>query len=411
MTLPLTAPSQDALRRKRSLRSLLVMLFLAVVAVLILLVRSRLRGPSDPEEFLSATAASSHADVALVAYSVGPDGLPDTRDPVIMHNADLKLPVAAVARIPLLLAYAQAVAQGQAKVDETVTIAAWERHHLTGADGGAHAIALRAYGMRADPQGFAVDPKHDVTLDNVVEAMIKHNDISAADFVLARLGAAAAAESLRAAELTLHDPILPTAGFFLAASAADTEAGAKLVLAKGRDALAKTVANAAARFAQEEAGTDAQRRWLDKHPTPGVGVQSLWADQAMTQGVARQYAKLMSNVATGRWGGKDALQIVQRHLSWPMKLEGNDQLFTAFGSKGGTSVSIMTEAMYAVPKAGDFAGKTRVVIFLHRRMPSMRWFAVIRSFVHQQFLMKVALDKAFAVKAQQVLAGTQPTEQ
>lgn len=395
--------SQGTLVRKRSLRSLSIILFLGVVAVLILTVRGRIRGPSDPEEFLEALS-SSRADVGLVAFTVGADGAPDARDPVLMHNADFKMPLAAVARIPLLLAYAQGVTKGTLKETEAVTIDAWERHYLTGADGGAHAIALHAYGMRGDAKGFAVTPKLDVTLDNIVEAMIKHNDISAADFLLSRLGPAAVAEALASAGLTNHDELLPTAGFFLAASTADTEAGAKALLAKGRQAVAQTVKEAAARFQKEEAGTPAQPLWLDKHPTPGVGVQSLWADQAMTQGQPLQYAMLMAKVGAGIWGDAKSLPIVQRHLGWPMKIEGNDKVFSAFGSKGGTSVSIMTEAMYAVPKGGDFAGKTRVVVFFHRRMPAMRWFAVVRSFVHQQFLMKVALDRAFANTTLQTLA-------
>lgn len=394
--------SQDPLRRKRSLRSLSIILFLGVVAVLILMVRGRIRGPSDPEEFLEALAESKD-DVGLVAYTVGPDGAPDVHDPVLMHNAELKLPVAAVARIPLLLAYAQGVAQGRLKETEVVTTDAWERHHLTGADGGLHAVALHAYGMRGDAKGFAVTPRLDVTLDNLVEAIIKHNDISAADFLLARLGPTAVAEALTTAGLTNHDELLPTAGFFLAASTADTEDGAKALLAKGRHVVAQTVKEAADRFQKEEAGTPAQALWLDKHPTPGVGVQSLWADQAMTQGVPAQYAALLARIGLGTWGDAKSLPIVQRHLSWPMKIEGNDKVFSAFGSKGGTSVSIMAEAMYAVPKGGDFAGKTRVVVFFHRRMPAMRWFAVVRSFVHQQFLMKLAVDNAFVNQTLQTL--------
>lgn len=400
----MTSSPEDALRRKRSFRSLMLILFLGVVAVLILLVRSRVRGPSDPDEFLEAIS-KARADVALVAFTVGADGLPDRADPIVQQNAEAKFPLAAVARIPLLLAYAQAVVEGNAKVDEPVSLDAWERHHLTGTDGGAHATALRALGLHVDALGFSVAPKHDVTLDNVVAAMIQHNDNSASDFVLARLGAAATAQALQTAGLTNHDPLLPTAGFYLAAADADTEAGAQKLLSQGPQVLWQTVQAAALRFQKEEAGTPAQRQWLDKHPTPGTGVQSLWADQALTQGVAAQYAALMSRIGTGRYANADALAIVQRHLAWAMKLEGNEKLFKAFGSKGGTSVSIMTEAMFAVPNQGDYAGKTRVVVFLNRRMPSLRWFALVRSYVHQQFIMKLALERPFATKVAATFAA------
>ncbi|MDX2023768.1 MAG: serine hydrolase [Deltaproteobacteria bacterium] len=400
----MTKSPEEMLRRKRSLRSLMLILFLGGVAVLILLVRARVRGPTDADEFLE-TIAASRADVALVAYTVGADGLPDASDPIVQQNAGEKFPLAAVARIPLLLAYADAVVQGRAKVDEPVSLDAWERHHLNGTDGGAHATALRALGLHVDAEGFSVAPKRDVLLDDVVAAMIQHNDNSAADFVLARLGAVAAAQALLDAGLTNHDPILPTAGFYLAAADADTEAGAKRVLAQGPQALWQTVQAAADRFAKTEAGTPAQRQWLDKHPTPGTGVQALWADQALTQGVASQYATLMAKIATGHYGSAAVLPIVQRHLAWAMKLEGNEKLFKTFGSKGGTSVSIMTEAMFAVPNQGDYAGKTRVVVFLNRRMPSLRWFALVRSYVHQQFIMKLALERAFATKVAATFAA------
>ncbi|MCG5051784.1 MAG: serine hydrolase [Myxococcales bacterium] len=386
--------SPEALRRRRSLRSLVVILILGVVGTLILVFRAKLRGPSDPDAFLEALPPLRD-DVALVAFTVGPEGKPVPGEGVVRHNADQMFPLAAVSRIPVLLAYARAVDEGRVTADEAVTVSEWERHYLPGTDGGAHGKALRAFDLKLAQGGFALEPRKTVTLDQLATAMITHGDHAAGDYLIGRLGEGFVDAVVRDAGLQHHDPVLPNAALFLLASTAGDEAGARALLAKGRPAVAQAARTAWQAFLRDEAGTPAQRTWLDKHPTPEAGVQSLWSDQAMTQGAAGEYADLLARVAVGAWGTPKQGEIVRRHLGWPLALEGNAELFTALGSKGGTLVSIMTEAMYAVPKQGDFQGKTRVVVFFQRRMPSLRWFALVRSFIHQHFMLKLAVDRAF----------------
>lgn len=396
----------DKARHRRSARSLIVILVLGVVGALILTFRAKLRGPTSPEDVLEHLV-ELRDNVALVAFAVDAKGAPDPSASTIAHNAEVKMPLAAISRVPVLLAYAKAVGAGHVSAETPVDVRDWERHYLPGNDGGAHGKALKAFRLKTTQNGFAADPNTKVTLDQVVQAMITHNDYAAADYLLKRLGEDEVNEVARDAGLNNHDAILPMSGLFLLASAAKDEAGARALLAKDPQAFAQAVRDAAAAFDKNVAGTPAQQTWTDAYPTPAAGVQSLWSDRAMTQGTAGQYAAMLARVATGHWGTAVESEIVKRHLGWPLALEGNADLFTAFGGKGGTLVSIMTEAMYVVPKHGDFQGQTRVVVLLQRRMPMLRWFALVRSFAHQQFMLKVAVDRSFAESAKQAL--TAPT--
>ena len=138
----------DQNRRRRSLRSLLVILILGGVGVLILMFRSRLTGPADPNDLLKHLL-EVRGDIALVAYTANAEGEPDPADPVVMHNADVRMPLSAISRLPILLAYAKAVGAGSAAADESVSVADWERHYLSGTDGGAHSKALQALQIKS----------------------------------------------------------------------------------------------------------------------------------------------------------------------------------------------------------------------------------------------------------------------
>ncbi len=393
----------DRARHRRSARSLIVILILGVVGALILTFRAKLRGPTSPEDVLEHLV-EVRDNVALVAFTVDAEGATEPAT-LVLHNADVRMPLAAISRVPVLLAYAKAVGAGEVSPETSVAVQDWERHYLPGNDGGSHGKALKAFGLKTTQNGFAADPNAKVTLDQLAAAMITHNDYAAADHLLKRLGEAAVNQAARDAGLTNHDAVLPMSGLFLLASAAKDEAGAQALLAKGPEAFAQAVRDAAASFDKNVAGTPVQQTWTENYPTPAAGVQSLWSDRAMTQGTAGQYAAMLARVATGHWGTAAESELVKRHLGWPLALEGNADLFSAFGGKGGTLVSIMTEAMYVVPKHGDFKDQTRVVVLLQRRMPMLRWFALVRSFAHQQFMLKVAVDRSFADSAKQALSA------
>jgi hypothetical protein len=98
---------------------------------------------STPEKMLNYLSRHRR-DVALVSYSVRPDGTVDQDDPVVMHNADVPMPLASTMKVVLLAAYAREVARGRLNRSEEITLRDWERNYLPGTDGGAHAGALAA---------------------------------------------------------------------------------------------------------------------------------------------------------------------------------------------------------------------------------------------------------------------------
>ena len=77
-----------------------------------------------------------------------------------------------------------------------------------------------------------------------------------------------------------------------------------------------------------------------------------------------------------------------------MQFPGNQEMFKTFGTKGGSLPGILTEALYLVPKTGDFAGEARVAVLFLNRLSEPSFSDLSESFAQQEVLVNAALNRA-----------------
>ncbi|GGP41612.1 serine hydrolase [Saccharothrix coeruleofusca] len=116
-------------------------------------------------------------DVAVV--------LDDGRGGRVAHRPHEPQPLASAVKVVHLAGYELAGLDPE----ERVRVGDWERYYLP-LDGGAHPAALAELGIPATNGMTADDPNHEVRLDDLVAAMIRHSDNAAADYLRHRLGEA-----------------------------------------------------------------------------------------------------------------------------------------------------------------------------------------------------------------------------
>jgi len=387
-------------------RSLLAGLGLAIACLSLGLSRPAAAAEISTPDQVLGYLVSHRNDISLVSYTVTPAGTPDPADPVIRVNAFRPMPLASTVKIVLLAAYAREVAAGRIDPQEPVQLAEWDDYYLPTIDEGVHAESLTELGIASDELGFALDPAATVPLDRIVAMMIKHSDNAGADLLMARTGEAAILATIAEAGLLHQDVPPPFTGLFLLAS--NHEEG-PLTPARLQNLLRQTPEQRAARILELEAlyldpaWKIEELTWAFGQEPPAPRLVARAANRLFPRGSAAEYARIMAGVATGTFLSPEISALMRPHLEWPMADPQIAALFSSYGTKGGSIEGVLTEASWNVPRAGDFAGKTRVTVLFFREMPLWAFNSLQETYAQQIFQILLSADRTFAEQVKAAL--------
>jgi D-alanyl-D-alanine carboxypeptidase len=308
--------------------------------------------------------------VGLVAYQAG-----HAAEGVYLNDG-VPMPLASIAKLITLAAYAEAVVAGELNALERVPLAELERYYIPNFDLGAHRRALVE--LRASDRILSPDDDPAVLLEDVAWMMISHSSNAAADYLHFRLGQLRIEET--AVALGLNEPTgvlsapCPFVSQFLMISnhtrqsandrqalAAYVDGNAESAAAYGRDAslLADAYINQATFRAAEEA-------WRSRTRRPSIDTQRFFAEQLAPQGTAGRYAALMHRLAQNGLSNADSSFLARRILEWPNVFPANLELFSNVGYKNGSLPGVLNTAYYAY-RWGDAAPV--IVVLFYRDLP------------------------------------------
>ena len=324
--------------------------------------------PTQSLESLLRVLSRQGSDVAIVSYTVGPNGEPDAADPAIFHRADEPHLLASSSKILLLGAYALEVSRGHLSPAEPISLAEWERFQVPFTDGGAHPAALEELGIAHDEFGLATDPATRVPLDTIVAAMIVHSDNAAIDLLLDKVGRGPLLEARQLLGLEHHDLQRSFAGTLLLALHPEDPGLTPARLAELRALPREAIDAEVARYRQlyQQPAFHSQVLALlgsGEAPDPAL-LREAW-EILMPKSTAREIAQVLAKVATGRAISPEVSALMARHLEWASVLPPIAEAFERFGNKGGDLEGVLNMAAYGVPRVGELQGKLRVsVVFL-----------------------------------------------
>lgn len=312
--------------------------------------------------------------VGLVAFQAG------RADEGVYLNADRPMPLASVAKLITLAAYAEAIAAGELNPLEPVTLAELDRYYLPNFDLGAHRRAvgeLREAGRILSPDS---DPA--VTLDDVAWMMIRHSSNAAADYLHLRLGQERIEQT--AVTLGLNEPpgahSAPCAflgQFLMMANHSRGSANDRAIVAaladggaSGAAAYGREVALLADAYRYEESFRADEQAWRSETRRPAIETQRYFAGRLAPQGTAGAYAGLMLRLAQNGLSNADSSFQARRILEWPNLFAANQELFSNVGYKNGSLPGVLTTAYYAY-RWGDAAAV--VVVLFYRDLPQQTY--------------------------------------
>lgn len=307
--------------------------------------------------------------VGLVAFQAGRAG------EGVYLNADRPMPLASVAKLSTLAAYAEAVAAGELNPLEPVALAELDRYYLPNFDLGAHRRAvseLRETGRLLSPDA---DPA--ATLEDVAWMMIRHSSNAAADYLHLRLGQerieqTAVALGLGESPGAHSAPCTFLGQFLMMANHSRGSANDRAILAayaddpSGAAAYGQEVALLADAYRYQETFRDDERAWRADTRRPAIETQRYFAARLAPQGTAGAYAGLMLRLAQNGLSNADSSFQARRILEWPNRFPANQEVFSNVGYKNGSLPGVLTTAYYAY-RWGDAAPV--IVVLFYRDLP------------------------------------------
>lgn len=312
--------------------------------------------------------------VGLAAYRVG-----DSANGVFL-NADVQMPLASVAKVITLVAYAEAVAAGRLNPTDTVPLADLERYYLPNFDLGAHPRAVRE--LENDGLTFGDPPA--VLLEQVPWMMIRHSSNAAADYLHLLLGQAVIEETAVGLNLTQQTAPCTFLGQFLVMgnhlNGSSRQAVTNYV--ESPSLYAEDVALLVDAYSQDETFRQAEQAWRARRRIVPFDVQFAFSHALNAHGTPREYADLMARIAMNGLGSDESSFLARRTLEWPMRFPANQELFSNLGYKNGSLPGILTTVYYAYP-LGETA--PLVVALFYHDLPGRTYRQWRSSLPHDEF--------------------------
>ena len=348
---------------------LIIFMLITIIGVGVILNRVNVT-----QQKLSDFISAHPQETAVVTYTFDDHGDIVEDGNAIFHNPDEPLVVASVMKTAVLAAYADMVVNDELDPDERVPVADWERFYLPFTDGGAHQLGLQSLGLQTDELGFATDPTATVTLDEMATIMMHYSGNAATDYLIERIGLERVT-AVTQTHLPQHTPIHYKLGFTLAIFNHEipySTAELQQVSAHIESGDYSEIERLIDLYLHNETWRRDQIDYLSgvEPVSADLGAYHTAAAQLLPQGTAREYARMMAQIGSGRFISPQVSAIMQQKMEsvpsdWPLRA----LYFERFAAKDGMTAGVLAVASYAAPKWGSLRHQSRVVVLIVNNMP------------------------------------------
>jgi len=261
------------------------------------------------------------------------------------YQSDVVRPLASTVKILIAAEYAMQIDAGELNKDSSVPLADLNRYYLKNSDGGAHKEWLNA--MRSE----GMVKNNEVTLHNVAKGMATYSSNANTEYLIDLLGISAINERAKVLGLTQHEDVYPIASAVLIPNHIKGESMNDKQLIKKLEAMSMEEYRTLAEELSEQM-KEGTIKAGDVTYGPSTGVQKVWSDR-LVGASANDYGKLLAAISNDEFP-TTASETIRDLLEWPMQLyESNHDRFVHLGAKGGSTLFILTDALYAENHNGD----------------------------------------------------------
>lgn len=257
----------------------------------------------------------------------------------LSRNSNVIFPLASTVKIMVAIEYARQAAEGKLNSEQLVSLEDLEVYYIPNTDGGAHQAWLSQLESTLSA----------VPLKEVVKGMIGYSSNANTDYVMNLVGYDKLQQLLEELNYQDHSPFYPiTASLAIpAAILEENKSGKKELL----ESLEKMTMEEYRQLAFE-----IEQNWLKKPLSQKmktqllkelkIPVQKNWSKR-LPGATAAEYADLMQKLNSKQFFSREVHHYLNEVLELGMENPKNQEWLQHFGQKGGSTLFIFTNAMYA----------------------------------------------------------------
>jgi len=270
----------------------------------------------------------------------------------VSYGSDRKRPLASVVKLIIAAEFAEQAAEGKIIAEESVHLRNLERFYIPDRDGNAHPEWLKSLGDISAAEAT-------VPLLEVARGMIRFSSNANTEYLLEKLGLDRVNRRIGLLGLKEHDPVYPISSSMLSYS----------YLMETRELTHRQVLEVMKRFSYEDMADLAKdifvrisqdSAWLQRlsRTRSPLAAQRIWSAK-LPGSTAREYAHLLRSIQRGELLSPRAAEIMLDLLGRP---QSPDSPFQALGGKGGSTLTILNQALYCEDASGN---QTQLAVFIH----------------------------------------------
>lgn len=271
--------------------------------------------------------------------------LSENGEPIITYQSDVIRPLASTVKIIIALEYAMQVEENIVKKDQTVSLDELKRFYLKSSDGGGHEAWLNT--MESDGK----IQNNEVSLHEVAKGMITYSSNANTDYLIHLLGMESINNRIDQLNLQQHEDVYPIVSpLFISEYLQQTGMDEKELIHELNEMPIADYRSIAINLSEQMRTGE-----LNIHDTVfdlSPALQRVWSDRLIGAS-ANDYGKLLAIISNDQLPNV-AAKTLRDLMEWPMQLnEDNHKHFTHLGSKGGSTLFVLNNAIYAENHNGD----------------------------------------------------------
>ncbi len=272
---------------------------------------------------------------------------------IVALNVDRVMPLASTVKLIVAIEYASQVADGIILPGEKIPFSDLDKYYVKNTDGGAHSQWIKSLGESI---------KDSVSIKEIAIGMLRFSSNANTEWLKDKLGPDRVNARLDSLGIKNHTPIF----YMVSALFVGKE---KFPDASGNDLAARIREMPMDEFRREAARVHSLLKdggnYKSNFGDLSEVVQKAWSDK-LPASTTNEYCELMRKINSRTFLRPSVQLHLDEVLEWIMKNPSVNSQFYHMGMKGGSTLFVMTKALYATDKNGN---KTELAYFFNDLTP------------------------------------------
>ncbi len=271
-------------------------------------------------------------------------------------NAEKMMPLASTVKIIIAIEYAEQAAAGLINADEMIPLAELDKYYVKNTDGDAHPSWLKKSADRI------VDGK--ISVREIAKGMILFSSNANTEWLIDYLGNDKVNARLDSMEIQHHDPIYPIVSALFVGKELFPDTKNK-VLEEQLRALTMDEYRAACDKIHDILKHDESKKYKENKGDLGLNIQRIWSDN-FTASTVKDYVAIMKKINSRTYFSTKTHEYLDEVMEFLLQNPRNRKWLEHTGMKGGSTMFVLTKALYATDKKGN---KTELAYFFNDLNP------------------------------------------